>query len=104
VSTASRRDAGRPELPDDRRSRRDRLVAFIEALDVERDEALSDDASLITSGFLDSLALFNLAAWIEGETGSTVDFAEVELWREWDTITGILRFIERRRAGEGRAG
>jgi acyl carrier protein len=79
-------------------------VAFIEALDIERDGALADDTSLIASGLLDSLALFNLAARIEGEIGSTVDFAELDLWREWDTITGVLRFIERHRPGGVRTG
>jgi hypothetical protein len=104
VRPPNRSGGGRPEYPGDHRSRRDRLVAFIDALDVERDGALSDDTSLIASGLLDSLALFNMAAWIEGEIGSTVDVAGREVWREWDTITGVLRYIERHGGGDGQAG
>ncbi|HWC04630.1 MAG TPA: hypothetical protein VHF87_17900 [Methylomirabilota bacterium] len=59
---------------------------------------------MIASGLLDSLALFNMAAWIEGEIGSTVDVAGREVWREWDTITGVLRYIERHGGGDGQAG
>jgi acyl carrier protein len=99
---ANRRDGDRSSSRVDGRSRRDRLVAFIESLDIERTEALSDDTSLIASGLLDSLALFNLVSWIEGEIGSPVDLTRFELWQEWETVGGVLGFIARHRGGDGR--
>ena len=56
---------------------------------------LSDNASLIQSGLLDSSALFSLALWIENHTNSPIDPASFDLTKEWDTIACILGFIEK---------
>jgi hypothetical protein len=45
----------------------DRLVAFLEAQETEGPNRLTDTTSLIKSGLLDSLAVFNLTAWVERE-------------------------------------
>jgi len=76
-------------------SLRDRLVEFLENQNLELIKELKDDTSLIRSGFLDSLVLFNLAVWIEGEIDSKVDLMDFDLENEWDTVSDILNFIKK---------
>ena len=61
----------------------------------------ADDESLISSGRIDSVGLFELLLWIEEKTGAPIDPAAVDWRREWDTIPGILDYIARRRNGAG---
>jgi GNAT superfamily N-acetyltransferase len=56
---------------------------------------LGDSTSLIASGLIDSLALFNLILWIETKSGRTLDAASIDAAREWDSITAILRYLDR---------
>jgi acyl carrier protein len=58
---------------------------------------VSDETPLISSGLLDSLALFHLVDWIERETGVPVDPGSFDFVREWDTVPGILNYVENRR-------
>jgi acyl carrier protein len=73
----------------------ERLLRFLEELDLERNDELTEDTSLIKSGVLDSLSLFKLAAWVEQEIGGQVDLRAFNLIEEWDTIADILKFVER---------
>jgi acyl carrier protein len=75
---------------------RDRLVAFLEAQETDASKPLTDRTSLIKSGLLDSLAVFNLTAWVEHETGREIDPTTFDLAAEWDTIDQIVSFIARR--------
>jgi acyl carrier protein len=72
---------------------RNRLVTLIEGLAVELDCDVQEDTSLIKSGLFDSLALLELAEWIEGEIDAPVDLTAFDLSTEWDTIPAILHFI-----------
>lgn len=56
--------------------------------------SLDDDTSLIASGLLDSLALFNLILWIEEKTGRSIEPTSVNLGAEWDSIPRILQYIQ----------
>lgn len=56
--------------------------------------SLDDDTSLIASGLLDSLALFNLILWIEEKTGRSIEPTSVNLVAEWDSIPRILQYIQ----------
>ena len=56
---------------------------------------LTNDTPLITSGLLDSLALFNLAVWIENRLGSNLRLAEIDIPHEWNTLDSITAFIEK---------
>ena len=76
---------------------RDRLLALIDSWDVPIGQELQDDTPLITSGMFDSVALFNLALWIEEQVGSTIDPTAFDLIAEWNTVADIIGFIERRR-------
>lgn len=79
------------------RSLYERLIAFLEGLDVELKVELTEETSLITSGLFDSMALFQLAIWIEQELGVPLDLTELNLVEEWNTIADILNFIEKHR-------
>jgi acyl carrier protein len=78
-------------------SLRDQLVDLISRSDIEMDQELKEDTSLIRSGVFDSLALFNLASWIEENIDSKVDFTTIDVSQEWDTISDILHFMEKHR-------
>lgn len=81
----------RPE----RTTRRERLVVLIAELAPALDGDLADDTPLITSGLMESLALLNLAAWVEEQIDAAVDLTAFDLSTEWDTPAAILDFIER---------
>lgn len=59
---------------------------------------LDTNAPLITSELIDSLTLFELATWIEEELGQPLDFTQVALPGEWDTLDQIIAFIEQRQS------
>lgn len=80
---------------------RDELRALIREGALDLDVDLRDDTSLIRSGVVDSLGLFNLALWIEAQLGESLDLTSVDPQAEWDTIGDIVTFVERRRAGNG---
>jgi acyl carrier protein len=61
------------------------------------DGELTDEASLILSGSLDSLGLLNLALFIEGEIGYKLEVIDFDPAKEWNTISDILSFIVRLR-------
>jgi acyl carrier protein len=86
---------------------REELVALIRTWNVDLGRDVHDDTPLITSGVLDSLALWNLVLWVEQRIGVSLDPASVDLVAEWDTVASLLSFLERRRAiptgGPGRS-
>jgi acyl carrier protein len=57
-----------------------------------------DNSSLVRSGILDSLALYQLILWIEKQIGKPVDPTQFDLANELDSITDILLFVEKNRA------
>lgn len=58
---------------------------------------ITDDTPLIQSGVIDSVALFNLMLWIEERTGQPLDPTRLDVRKELDTVTGILRLVARLR-------
>ena len=62
---------------------------------MELDGELNEDTPLITSGLFDSLALFDLASWIEKQVNRPVDPASFNLVEEWNTISNIVNFIQK---------
>jgi acyl carrier protein len=77
-------------------SLRDELVEFLveQRVGVPRD--LDDATSLIESGLLDSLALFNLTFWIEERVGVPLDPTSIDVAREWNSVRDILAFLNAR--------
>lgn len=76
-------------------SLRDELVRVLEESGAILPDAFDDDVSLISSGLLDSTALFELVLWIEDHVAPGLDVTRFDLGEEWDTITKLLAFIER---------
>jgi acyl carrier protein len=72
---------------------RDELIDLIKTWAIVP-QSLDDQTSLIASGLLDSLALFNLIQWIEQKTGRRIDPTSVNVAAQWDSITSILEYIE----------
>lgn len=65
---------------------------------------VADDTSLISSGLLDSLALYRLVLWVEEQTGQPLDPTRVDIREEFDTVGSILCFVtEWRQPARGRA-
>lgn len=86
--------------PDTRSSLRTQLLSLFDLWDVQIDGGVGADTPLIDSGQFDSLALFNLAMWIERQVGTTIDMTSFDLATEWNSVDDILSFIERHRRAE----
>ena len=80
-------------------SLRDDLVRAIEESGVQLLADVDDNASLISSGLLDSTALFEVAPWVEEHVARELDLTTFDLVEEWDTIAKLLAFVERHRTG-----
>jgi len=70
------------------------LLAAIEESGVELPADIDDHTPLITSGLLDSTALFQLALWVEEHVQPGLDLTTFDLTTEWDTVAKLLAFIE----------
>lgn len=65
-----------------------------------QDQQLSDDASFLEAGIVDSTGVLELVAHLEGRYGIKV--ADEELIPDnLDSIEALARFIERKRAAKG---
>ncbi len=80
-------------------SLRDDLVRALEESGVQLPADFDDNASLISSGLLDSTALFEIALWVEEHVAQGLDLTAFDLVEEWDTIAKLLVFIERHGKG-----
>jgi acyl carrier protein/GNAT superfamily N-acetyltransferase len=80
-------------------SLRNRLIRLIEENNPEMAAPLRDDTSLIRSGLIDSMGLFNIALWIERESGTRLDPNAFDPARDWDTVADIVSFVKALPAG-----
>ena len=76
----------------------DDLTKLIESWNLRMPDKWDHNSSLIRSGILDSLALYQLILWIEKQIGKPVDPTQFDFASELDSITDILRFVEKNRA------
>ena len=86
---------------------RDELRAQLRALIAEfaphEHGVIADDTPLISSALVESVALLNVALWVEEQVDAAVEITSFDLAAEWDTITQILDFVEKhRRPGRAR--
>jgi acyl carrier protein len=81
---------------------RELLDALVE-WGVHSDQELQSHSALITSGLLDSVALYSLSLWIEEKVGRPLDPATFDLAAEWDSPQRVVAFIERIRGEQGAA-
>lgn len=75
-----------------------RVLAFLNGPDCPIEATLDADTALISSGLMDSLALFQLLLWVESELGRPLDPASFDLARAWETPAAIAAFIAARSA------
>lgn len=55
------------------------------------------DTPLLTSGRLDSTAVFQLLLWIEERAGHAIDVTAIDMLAQWDTVDAIIAFVDRER-------
>jgi acyl carrier protein len=70
------------------------VISFIKGLECDLPDPLEPHTSLIQSGLLDSLALFDLSVWIEEQVGRPIDPGEIDIVVLWDNPQAIAQFIE----------
>ncbi len=80
-------------------SLRDEILEVLQRGHARIPDDLDDDTSLIRSGLIDSTALFDLALWIEERAVPGLDLTSFDLAQEWDTLRGLLAFIDRQSRG-----
>ena len=73
------------------------LLAALERWGIHVNGADPEDFTLISSGVLDSLGLFELSVWIEEKVGRAINPGAFDLRTEWDTPARIVRFVEKAR-------
>jgi acyl carrier protein len=79
---------------------REELIDFIRHCGLQGFDEIAGDTPLISSGLLDSLALFNLVTWVEERIGAPLDVTTLDLTAEWGTVDELAQFVETR-AGAG---
>ena len=80
-------------------SLRDELLRNLETWGVGLSGPIDADSQLISSGRLDSVALYSLSVWIEEQTGQVLDPTTVNIASEWDSAERVIALIERARCG-----
>ena len=78
-----------------REQRRGELVTLLADSVTGIDHTLGLNEPLISSGRVNSLALFKLALWIEEQTVQPIDIAGIDIAQAWDSVERILDFLER---------
>jgi len=76
---------------------REELIDLLRNGNMDLPSDIGDDTPLISGDLLDSLGLFNLALWIEAQTGTPIDLTSIDPAGEWDTMADILAFVETHR-------
>lgn len=79
---------------------REELIDFIQHCNLQGLGEITGETALITSGLLDSLALFNLVTWVEERIGVPLDLTTLDLTAQWGTVDELAQFVETR-AGTG---
>jgi acyl carrier protein len=80
-------------------SLRDEIEHAIEESGAQLPPDLDDHRSLIRSGILDSIALFELALWVESRVAPGFDITAFDVAEEWDTIDKLLAFVAKHGGG-----
>jgi acyl carrier protein len=73
----------------------DELIAAFAAWSPSLARDVARDTPLLTSGRLDSVALFQLLLWIEGKIGRPIDVTAIDMPATWNTVDMVVAFVER---------
>jgi len=79
-------------------ARHDELITALAGWSAALSGGLERDTPLLSSGRLDSVALFQLVLWIEGQIARPVDVTAIDMTAEWDTVDLILAFVDREKS------
>lgn len=88
-----------PRRPD-RATLRKQLLAIFAEFAPDHHGAITDDTPLISSALVESVTLLNVALWVEEQIDPAVDITSFDLATEWDTVAGILNFVEKHRRAD----
>lgn len=75
----------------------DELIAAFSTWSPALAQDVARDTPLLTSGRLDSLAVFQLLVWIEERVGRPIDVTAIDMPAQWNTVNDIVAFVERER-------
>lgn len=78
-------------------ARHDELMAALAGWSPTLTGDVARDTPLLTSGRLDSLALFQLLLWIEEKIGRPIDVTAIDMPAQWNTVDMIVAYVERER-------
>ena len=81
----------------DRDALREQLRALIAECARHEHGAIDDDTPLLSSALVESMALLNVALWVEEQIDSAVEITSFDLAAEWNTVRQILDFVEKYR-------
>jgi len=73
----------------------DDLIAAFASWSPALSHDVARDTPLLTSGRLDSTAVFQLLLWIEARVGHPIDVTVIDIPAQWDTVDAIISFIDR---------
>lgn len=79
---------------EERSAWRAELCSLIAESSPDLDGDLADDTPLISSGLVESTTLLNVALWVEARVGAELDLGAFDLATEWDSLAGIMDFVE----------
>jgi len=75
----------------------DDLIAAFATWSPSLAENVARDTPLLTSGRLDSMAVFQLLLWIEARVGHAIDVTAIDMPAQWNTVNDIMAFVEKER-------
>jgi acyl carrier protein len=75
----------------------DELIAAFATWSPALTQDVTRDTPLLTSGRLDSMAVFQLLMWIEARIGHPLDVTAIDMPAQWNTVNDIIAFVEMER-------
>jgi len=75
----------------------DELIAAFATWSPALAQDVARDTPLLSTGRLDSMAVFQLLLWIEARAGHSIDVTAVDMPSQWNTVNDIIAFVERER-------
>jgi len=75
----------------------DELIAAFATWSPALAQDVARDTPLLSTGRLDSMAVFQLLLWIEAHAGHSIDVTAVDMPSQWNTVNDIIAFVERER-------
>ena len=75
-----------------------RLLGFLSSITPNSSSRFTPATPIFATGLFDSLALIQLVAWVEEQTGNPIDPSTLDFQSEWETVAHIAVFVDRMKA------